>query len=356
MDIAVEAASAPPADPALWAAFLVGGRPDLKALVRRAAPSRKRLAELVRDPALVKKSIRGTTWQTSFVLRLMSARFRACVRSINAEQDHDAYREKMSAFGDALVAAQPKDRTEVGRVLLEDPSSRLVHRLVRVKANMRDVRWLVDAYDMYFVTHAYILEEAVSRGLTEVVTAAMRRMTVCLCYTVAGEAFHRLDADLVVRAAVENNLGLHAVHALANHQSREALRRSDPSVPPLPRSFYDYFLSQHCEQSVFLGDHGNIMMHVQTLVIMRDDGRITDRQLDDATDRVFSLAGNHHRQLYSYLLNRGNRGLDLRRLQQAVVPMALAGGRVKHPRAGTEAAAAREGAAFPPTAGTAGTA
>ena len=315
----------PPEDPRDWTAYISGT--DESVRVSHAFTRRYQLKDLEdRHPVWLDRysRLRGLySWRKVFAGRVLAKRLSWCMSSINSVDAIEAQELRLRAVADALPGVDPCYRQVVAQVLAD--FRRRYRHMVRAKVIAGDRAWAKAVYPRYAFLADHILDEATAAGDSELVCQLVPLMSPGFFPHSGGhKVFDALDAERLVAAVRSSRVRLSWHDALANHRQREARRLADPSVPPLPPSFYEMVLEMNGPSTVCYHFHHDVMSALDVLVEMHRDGRVDRASLDRTRDRIFADAASRGAgPSYSYLLEDSGR-LVTERFSAAVIPFALA--------------------------------
>lgn len=266
-------------------------------------------------------------WRKDIAARLQIDRLMKCSIWLESHEGGEGWAEKMAAYAEALIECPKRLMPTASGVC---HSHGLLEPMCRAKAS--DAEWCIAAFRVVGAIRNLLFSSAVVARDTGRVEKYLRLLASTglndkvLTYNQAASViFHLLDCDRLVSALSECDLSISVHDALSNHRHRERDRRADPTVAPLPMSFYDMVLSSldRREPTVF-EHHQEVMCALDALVEFHRDGRLSKQRLDRARDKLFSMADNNGAHpAYRYLLEE-SRTLAHNRLASVVVPMAMA--------------------------------
>lgn len=253
-------------------------------------------------------------WRHAFSRRLMERRFALTCRKLEFAHRNNGWDSDIKEIADMLHTLPRGYLYHSAKIVFEH--RRISSAIIKYKIQQKDVEWLSYIAELEMIPK--VVELTVESGDDDLIVEVITRIENIPYYVKSSIFYYLLNrADDMVKVCIEKDIRIGILDGLKNHRSREAKRMNEPSVPPLPNSFYKMLLDFK-ELDKGYNHHSVVMSMLNSAIEFHENKRISKKELDEFRDKLFSMAsqdGAH--KCYAYLHDLSNEVLT-NRLRAAV--------------------------------------
>ena len=247
----------------------------------------------------------GRPWKVQFPKRVLSRRYEMYIEELMYIDDDARVADRLRIAAEAMMMIPQTCLIHITANVAESP---MFERLIqdRVMSDDGDFVARMSQPGVY------------CPSLTEKILELERVEMLCVHISTYGgvpfgyesAVFGGMDEEPIMKAMDRAGWWMNLRASWDNHRDRIRRRREDPSVKPFGKMFYEKVLSWPWR---FRGGewHSQIAEDIGYLVSMKEDGAITESQLDKKVDEICARGSTHRQGKYlEYFHSRSRRVLN----------------------------------------------